>query len=66
MVLFCNCRARVFLHPVGVPVAPGWDAVKGRMDFYAHAPSFEAGGMDDLGSGTDRCYITLLGMSLIP
>ena len=66
MVLFCNSSPGLSLHPVGVPVAPDWDAVKGRMDFYAPAPSFGAGGMDDLGSGTDRCYLTLPGMSLIP
>ena len=27
------------LHPVGDPVAPGWDAVKGRVAFYAPARS---------------------------
>lgn len=29
---------------LGYPVAPGWDTVKGRTTFYAHAPSFGAGG----------------------
>lgn len=42
----CNCRAGVSLHPVGDPVAPGWDAVNGRMVFYAPAPSFGAGGIN--------------------
>ena len=47
---FCNCRpgdrSGVSLHPAGYPVASGWDAVKGRTAFYAHAPSFGAGGIN--------------------
>ena len=43
---FCNCRVGVSLQLVGHPVAPGWGAVKGRMAFYAPAPSFGAGGIN--------------------
>ena len=69
----CNCflpgeTGRGVLTPLDYPAAPGWDSVRGRRLFMLTPRPL--GGRDkwpdDLDAGTDRCYITSLGLSTIP